>query len=612
MRQEPVPTLMLTSATVVAATLLLSVAPAVAAAQPQAAAIDGIRYDVVFNAETASRRELHVEMSFDVRAPGMVALSLPSWTPGSYSLDDYAKNVRNVWARQDGAEIRWDKADFDTWRVYPTSPGNVTVGFDYAADALDTGNAWAQSDFVFFNGTNLFLYPEGDRLDFDSEIHIHTEGLWRVATGLTPGLDPRTYTAESYHELVDMPTFVGRFDLDSLEVGGVKYRLASYPEGALAGESRSVLWDQIERMLPPMEAVFDDTPWSDYTTLLVFDDGFGGGSALEHSKSHLGIYHPNFRLSPTLASITAHEIFHAWNVKRIRPADLWPYDYGRPMPTELLWISEGITDYYADLALVRGGIVGPDFFYATTQEKIDEVRNAPPVALEDASLSAWVGPRDGTGSIYYPKGSLAGLILDVLIRDATDNASSLDDVMRALYVDAYGSARGFTEEEWWAAVREAAGGRSFEDVHDAYIDGREPFPWGEVLPLAGLRLVESTERTPRIGVAMSGSDEGVRVTEVVAGSSAARAGVRAGDVLVSVAGIDASNVNFGVEFRALHASAAAGERYPIVVRRGAQELRLEAELAFLELTNVRVEEVTGADDKALRIRNGLLIGGGGR
>jgi predicted metalloprotease with PDZ domain len=569
--------------------------------------IANVRYDVVFNTQTALRREIHVEMSFEVTNASPVALSLPAWTPGAYELDDYARNVRGLWARQDGGEIRWDKADYDTWRVYPTGRGEVTVGFDYVADDLDTDDAWSSPDFTYFNGTNVFFFPEGGDLAFESIVTFHTEADWRVATGLR-SLSTSEYAANDYHELVDQPTFVGRFDLDSMQLGERWFRLASYPQGTLAGGARSLLWDQIERMMPPMEAVVDDVPFDDYTTLLVFDPDFGGGSALEHSNSHLGIYHPSFLNSPVLALITAHEIFHAWNVKRIRPADMWPYDYGRPMPTELLWVSEGITDYYADLALVRGGIVSPEYFYQTTQDKIDEVRGVTPVALEDASLSAWIGPRDGTGDIYYSKGSLAGLMLDILIRDASDNRRSLDDVIKAVYQGAYLEGRGFTEDDWWAAAREAAGGRSFQDFHDAFVDGREPYPWDEILPLAGLRLETDVQRVPRMGVTTTQDSIGVIVVDVVPDGAAGTAGMQSGDHLISVGDIPVQDGSFGAVFRAVYADRPSGSRYDIVVDRGGLRLTLAATLQFAETSSSRIAEDPAAETKARRIRNGILTG----
>jgi len=595
-----------------ALSLVLMAAAAVPSERPTARDdVRNVRYDVTFDAESAANRTIRVAMSFDVTNADPVSLSLPSWTPGAYELGDFAKNIGNVRATQDGSDIHWDKSDFDTWRVHPARTGRVSISFDYTADELDNAHAWSRSDFAFFNGTNVFFYPEGAGLEFSAEVVFHTETDWKVATGLTPGRVARTYSAADFHELVDMPTFVGRFDVDSARIGGKWYRLATYPEGAMAGQPRTLLWDQIHRMLPPMENVFDAVPWDHYTTLLVFEPSFGGGSALEHANSHLGIYHPNFLGSPTLASITAHEIFHAWNVKRMRPEDLWPYDYGRPMPTELLWVSEGITDYYADLALVRGGIVSAETFYEDTQAKIEEVNAVPPVALEDASLSTWIGPRDGTGYIYYPKGSLAGLMLDILIRDASDNARSLDDVMKAVYEGSFGRSRGFTEDQWWTAVRSAAGGRAFDDFHDAYIDGRADYPWEQILPLAGLHLRVDVTRVPRMGIQTVGNAEGVQVTAVTPAGAAAAAGVQAGDMLVSVGGVDVGNTDFGAVFRANYANAPAGTRYDIVVQRAGQRLTLSAELRYEDVRSIAIEEDAGASAKAVRIRNGLLTGATG-
>ena len=234
---------------------------------PERHGISNVRYEVTFDASTAPGRLIHVAMSFDVDDEQTVALSLPSWTPGSYQLDDFAKNVRNVSASLGSSEIRWDKSDFDTWRVYPTDAGRVTIEFDYRADQLDVGQAWAASDLAFFNGTNLFLYPEGQDLSFPSEIAFHTESDWGVATGLTSAGDGWEFTAQDYHELVDMPTFIGDFDMDSTQIDGTWYRLASYPVGALAGQPRATLWSQIEAMMPPMAAVTGDVPWDRYTTM---------------------------------------------------------------------------------------------------------------------------------------------------------------------------------------------------------------------------------------------------------------------------------------------------------------------------------------------------------
>ncbi len=582
-----------------------------AAPAPSAAAVSApitdVRHTVTFDAATAAERSLRVATTFGVGGTEPVLLSLPAWTPGAYDLSNFARWVTDFSAEGGGRPLAWDKVDADTWRVWPAGAGEVTVRFAYRADTLDTAMAWATSDFAFFNGTNVFLHPEGRSAELPATVTVRTQPGWQVATGLPSAGAPHTYRAASYHDLVDAPVFVGRIDVDSATVAGRTMRLATYPQGALAGERRRRFWEDQRRMWPPMIAVFGDLPIERYTTLLVVDSTLGGGSALEHHDSHLGIYGAGLLDGVGFPSITAHEIFHLWNVKRLRPAAMVPYSYDRAQPTTLLWVSEGITDYYADLALVRGGVVDTATFLALTQGKIAEVDASPPVALEDASLSTWIAPIENP-YVYYPKGSLAGLLLDVLIRDASDGRGSLDTVMRDLYDRFHRQGRGFTDADFWAAASRAAGGRSFDDERRRYVDGREPYPWETVLPLAGLAVARDTLRVPVLGVFSSSDSAETRVTQLVPGGVAERAGVRAGDVLVRVGDVRTrAGEDFGAEFRAAYADR-AGAPLPIVVRRGGRTLTLDARVELAEQVVQRITLDPRASERAVRVRTGILTG----
>lgn len=585
---------------------LLAFAPATSV-PPVSARISNIRYEVRFTRELAARRQLAVSMAFAVTGPGDVVLSLPAWTPGAYEMTWFARWVSGFTPTADGKPLKWDKVDFDTWRIRPAGSRRIQVAFNLLADSLDNAMAWSRGDFAFFNGTNVFLYPEGRSLDFPAEVRITTEADWQVATGMRPGQERGTFGERNFHDLVDMPFFVGRFDLDSAEVSGVNARLATYPAGQLAGQARAGFWDQYRRMFAPEAAVFGETPFSTYTTLMVFDSSFGGGSALEHQNSHVGIYTPEAIGQVWLASVTAHEMIHAWNVKRLRPVELHPYRYDAPAPTPWLWVSEGITDYYADLVLMRGGIMDSSGFLEATSEKVVTVANTVPVALEDASLSTWIHPTDGTGYVYYPKGSLAGFLLDILIRDASDNRRSLDDVMRELYRTTYKAGRGFGASDWWTAVRRAAGGRDFGWFNARYIDGRDPFPWDSVLPLAGLALVTDTVRVPRFGIQTQADSTGVRVLEVAPEGAAAAAGIRPGDLLLQVGDIPVTGEESFVRFRSRYGGR-EGESVPVRVRRGGEEVALSVMIRLATVTSDRLAFDPGAGPKAARIRRGLLTG----
>jgi predicted metalloprotease with PDZ domain len=568
------------------------------------APITNVRYDLTYDRRTAPLRVVGVEMTFTAEGSGPVLLSLPAWTPGAYEISNFSRWVAGFNARSGDKPLTWDKLDYDTWRIRTNGARDVSVRFSYSADTLDNAMAWSRPDFLLVNGTNVFMYPEGRSAIFPASVAVHTENDWRVATGMTRS-GGTSYSATNYHDLVDMPFFIGNFDLDSVSVADRWVRLASYPKGAVPATARSNALSQLSKVIPPEIAVFGEAPWANYTVMQIVDTAYGGASGLEHQSSHVDVLAPGFVGSDFQPSLYAHEIFHSWNVKRLRPSEMWPYGYSHPQPTPWLWVSEGITDYYADLAEVRGQVITDAGFYKLTADKINEVNGLIPAALEDASLNTWVHPIDGTGYLYYPKGSLAGFMLDIIIRDASDNAKSLDGVLRELYQSTYKQGRGFTADDWWSAVSRAAGGMSFADFYARYVDGREPYPWDEILPKAGLRPV--AERVPRMGVFSQQSPDGVTVTATEPGGSADLAGVRAGDLLVSVGDIAVVDQQFGAKFRAKYASSPEGTALPIVVVRGGQRLTLTGRVMFAN-GQVRIEADPNATAKAVRIREGILKG----
>jgi predicted metalloprotease with PDZ domain len=590
--------------------------PTARAADAVSAPISNIAYDVTFDGATARDRTLDVAMTFTVGGPGDVVLSLPAWTPGDYVILNFARNVFafSAVAIDDGGQERslsWDKADYDTWRITPAGARRVRVHFRYIADAFDNAQAWAVSDAVFFNGTNLFLYAEGRPFDAPATVTIHTEPRWQIATGMTRTA-PNVYGAATYHDLVDMPFLIGRIDVDSARVVDRWVRFATYPAGAVQGVARRTMWDWIAKSIPPEAKVFGTVPWSNYTVLLVADSASDGWSGLEHQNSHLDLvgWFAIDNLSPTAftSDLFAHEIFHSWNVKRLRPSDMWPYRYDRAQPTTLLWMSEGITDYYAELALVRGGVLDANEFLAKIAGHIDDVDNLPPVSLEDASLSAWISPKDGTEQIYYGKGALAGFVLDVEIRSATDNHHSLDDVMRDLYLSNYGKGQGFTTEDFWRAVSRAVGGRSFAAFEQHYVHGRDAYPVDSVLALAGLTFGVDSLRRPVLGVTSNQDTAGVVVVAVDPASPAANAGVQVGDLITAIGEISTATSAWRPRFWARY-SDADGQPLPITIRRDGQTMTLRGTVrAPVAMVQARLGLDAKASAKAQLVRQGILTG----
>src|ERR1035437_4465433 len=600
----------MTSVRAALASLAILVVPLVASAQSRAAlqrsgAISDVHYSVTFKALQGIERGVDVSMSFVATGREPVVLSLPIWTPGDYEVSWFARNVSQFSATSRGKALTWDKLGPNTWRVVTNSDGPVTVGFQYKADSLDNAQSWAREDFLLFNGTNLFLYPEGRALDFPATVTVQTEDAWRVITGMTQ-TGPRAWSAPNYHELVDHPFFIGRFDIDSALVAGAWMRFSSYPSGSVKPAQRTKLLGQMARAVPAEAAVFADRPRSRYDIMQIADSSSAGVSALEPEKSNVGMVGSSYVNEDFVPSVYAHEIFHAWNVKRLRPLDMWPYRYEMMQPTPWLWMSEGVTDYYADLALVRGGVITVTGFLEKTGAKIEHVDKTVPVALTDASLQTWIHMTDGTQDIYYDKGSLAGPALDIMIRDATDNAASLDGVMRSLYAADYRKGRGFSPADWWGAVSRAAKGMNTREFDEKYVDGREHYPWDVWLPKAGWRVHVDSLHQPRLGVSLQRDSTGLLVVIVDPGSMAAAAGIRPGDVITSIDGVPITNP----AWEGWRTKFARREGAPIQIRlvRDGAALTLNPPVKFATLIDSKLEPDPAASEKAKRIRDGILKG----
>jgi predicted metalloprotease with PDZ domain len=257
--------------------------------------------------------------------------------------------------------------------------------------------------------------------------------------------------------------------------------------------------------------------------------------------------------------------------------------------------------------LLRGGIIDSTVFLSVTEGKREHTDQTIPIALEDASLTTWIHPTDGTGDIYYDKGSLAGLLLDILIRDGSDNRRSLDDVMRSLYQGTYKKGKGFSVAEWWAAVSAAAGGRSFTEFSAKYIDGREPFPWATVATLGGLRLQSDSTRELRLGVNTLSDSSRVFVTGVTRGSAAFDAGIEPGDQLVKVGEVEVKDDGFAIQFRTRYADS-VGSTIPVVVHRNEADHTVRMQVRRELIVATRLVWDAGASAKAGRVRNGILRG----
>ena len=571
----------------------------------QSAPITNIAYEITADSAAVGRRQLGVAMTFNVSGTAPIVLALPAWSPGHYVLLWFSRRVSNFAPQQNGAALEWRKLDFQTWEIKPRGAGQVRVTFQYLANAVDRAVAWTAPNFAFFNGTNVFLYPVGRGFSWPARVTVRTEPSWQIATGMDPA-GANSFSATNYHDLTDNPFYVGRFAIDSTQIAGKWVRLAFYPASTLTPARRDRTFGWLQKFVPRHIAVFGEAPFRNYT-LFQRSDTLVNGGGLEHQASQVDEVHVTQLDAPYLPGLYSHEFFHAWNVKRLRPVDLVPYRYDDAQQTNWLWVSEGVTDYYGELALTRGGVHDSTGFFNFIADEIASIASAPPTALSDASFDAWIGATDGSGGLYYPKGGFIGFLLDVLIRDASDNRHSLDQVMRTLYDETYKRGRGFTPSDWWGAVSKAANGKSFADFARRYVDGRETIPVDSLLALAALRVKSDTLREPRLGVGTATDSLGITITGLSANGAGATAGLAVGDRLVSIGEIAINSDSAFDAFRERYNGTTA-TTLPLVVKRGTQTLTLQLPVRLVQRVRTVVTPLANASEKAVRIRSAILRG----
>src|SRR5437899_3009746 len=575
-----------------------------------------VRYEV-----SVAQNQFAVTADFPTTGKDTLFVSLPAWSPGNYEIQNYARYVHEFGAKNaSGQALHWDRADKDTWRVATGKADHVVVNFDYSPDTIDLSVARTVEDFGEFLGTNLFMFEEG-QLARPAEVRFRLPAGWQVTTALK-GPANGVYRAADYHELADAMTFVGKYSLDSLQADEKWIRIAVWPAADYTPAVARNLRNGVAKMAPVQNRIMGtgDAPYDVYTiffNVIHGPIGFGGG--LEHSSSQydimpaLAFADPLGNLGDFMYPLLSHEFFHLWNVKRIRPAEMWPYDYHAEQYTPLLWWSEGVTDYYADLTNIRSGLWTTQQFLENAAQDMQQIESAPePWSEEDGSVATWIHEVFVNSSqLYYPKGALTGMLLDVAIRDATDNRKSLDDVTRALYTRFYQRRKGFRTADLLGLLREA-GMPDVAGFYQRYINGREPLPYESVFPKAGIAVARQTQSSPFPGLNAQPGDSGKLVVQgVVPGSAAEAAGLEPGDMLLKVGEIETRpDEDWGVKFRDRYRGQ-AGAPLVIGVTRAGRALSLSTQVRERTLVSFTLTPAPSPSAKQAKIWSGLATGSTG-
>jgi predicted metalloprotease with PDZ domain len=493
---------------------------------------------------------LEVEMRVRWSAmPQDLDLKMPVWTPGSYLVREYSRHVQDFAAKDDaGNTLAWEKTSKNTWRIKGAKGREVVATYRVYSNELTVRTNELNDEHAFWNNSALLFFPAG-QLKAPSKIKVIPYGNWKVATGLRPVAgEANTFTAPDYDILYDSPFQVSDFKEKTFQVAGRPHRIVVTGEGNYDLDQMA---EDTAKIGEAGIAIFGELPIDDYLIIL----NLRGRGGLEHLNS-TALQWNRFGFQPrsqyiNYLRLVAHEYFHLWNVKRIRPDVLGPFDYENENYTKLLWVAEGTTAYYEDVLLRRAGLITPEENLEAKASMIGDLQNRPgrfQTSLEESSFDAWIKYyRQDENSVnnqisYYDKGEIVNMLLDIEIRNASGHQRSLDTVMRVLYEDFYKRGRNFTPAGFQRAC-EAAAGRSLSDFFTKYISGRDEIQYNSILQGIGLRLQAGVPsgRPAYIGANLAETDGRLTVRSVPAGTPAHEQGLNFNDQIVAIDGHRASN-----------------------------------------------------------------------
>jgi predicted metalloprotease with PDZ domain len=547
----------------------------------------------------------HVTMTIpDVT--GEVVVKMPAWN-ALYQIRDFSYHVRQVEAFVGSERAPIEKLDKQTWHIRGT--GTIKISYATYWDEVGPFASQLNAEHAFINPAMILLYVS-NRTQEDVELAIsYPFSNWRAAGALGSFSaefgrnQSATFKAPNYEALADAPTEIGKFE--EFELSGVPARVTVVIHGD--NWKKKKVEEDLRRICQYELKLMDGAPFERYTFILHVGKGSGGGGMEHMNSTAIGVPSDEF-----LDGVAAHEFFHLWNVKRIRPASLEPVDYSKEQYTRALWFAEGVTSTYGAYTLVRSGIWSKEQFYLDLSQQISELENRPAnrwQSAEQSSLDAWLERyplynQPEYSVSYYTKGQVLGDLLDILIRDRTNNERSLDDVMRAMNTDFAKEVKPYRDSLDVRLTSEKVAGGSFEDFFQKYVAGPEPFPYQRVLALAGMELRMTEHSRPTLGFSTERDATGaVSVQAVIAEGPAAEAGLHTGDLIFTWNGAEPPR-----RLERWLREQKAGDVLKLKVRREEKEVTIEVRLGEIKETFYGVAEDSHASEKARRIRDGLLHG----
>ncbi len=480
-----------------------------------------------------------VDLNIENNKNKALSVKLPVWTPGSYLVREFARHVESVTIDNN---LTIKKTNKNTWEINTNGKSNFKISYRIYANELSVRTSFVNTDHAYINNANVLMYHQSS-VNTVHELIINKPSQWKtISTALSN--NGNKYTASSYDELVDSPIEIGNHNVFTFDAAGVKHTVAMYGKG---NYNEAVLVKDMAMICEKAAQVIGEHPCKNYTFIIHNLTNPSGG--LEHLNSttlqvNRFTYEPFSNYKQFLA-LVAHEYFHLWNVKRIRPIALGPFNYDEENYTNMLWLSEGFTSYYEEIILNRAGFTSKDDYIKYISGTISGVENSPGVRVQSASESsfdAWIKgyrPHENSNNTtisYYGRGEVIAASLDLLIIKNTSATKCLDDVMKYLYTKYYKELnRGFTDDEFKKAVALIAG-TNVDDFFTKYIYGTEHIDYNTYMSAAGLQLVikPNAPDKPYLGATIQDAGGKLVVNSVTRNSTSYLGGLNSGDEIIAI------------------------------------------------------------------------------
>ncbi len=545
----------------------------------------------------------------DTIGSGPIRLVMPTWTPGSYLIREFSRNVLDLVAFDIDLDTKLisRKISKNTWEVEPNGATSVRVKYKVYAFEFTVDTSYLDNQHGIINGASVFMYVSGLEHE-ECRLTVLPDQKWKViSTGLEvateEGEGAESFKVPNFDILVDSPIEVGNQEIHSFDVMGVKHEVSIFSQREF---DRAKFVSDLQRIVETEVKVFTELPYKRYVFLVDFSgDNYGG---LEHLNSTHCIA-PIYRLEPAqeykqLLSLFSHEFFHAWNIKRMRPVGLGPFDYTNETYTKSLWISEGITSYYDDLIIRRSGIYSAGDYLDAFCSNINIMKSLPGSkwqSAEESSFDTWIKHyRQGENSpnvlsSYYIQGTVIGWMLDMEIMKATGSAKNLDDPLRKLYQQTFANEkRAFKDNEFEILCEEIIGTNACKEIFNSRVRGRNDVDFDKYLSYAGLKL---TPKKPQIEQGFLGiktrQDSGrLIVAGVLAQSAAESSGLSVSDEIVAVDGLRMDNAKLGWYI----ANREPESQVKITISRFGALQELSSEITFKPLMEHRISRLEKASD----------------